>query len=332
MMLLANAFLPMATTLPSLDELLEREPHVGFIGPIVDRQQAREWALVLQSQGIAYVVRHAYDEGESGTVLQIAAHDYPRAMRSLELYEEENENWPPPRSRDEPRHDSSIAVPTAFVIAVLFFLYATGPVAAGSQWFALGRADAVLLASEPWRMVTALTLHADSQHAIGNAISGSIFGMMLGRRIGPGGALLGLVLSGAIGNALNAIYHLPDGHRSIGASTAVFGAIGMLAAVQMALTWGRQREDHAAGIRRYRWIDVIAPIVGGATLLGALGAGGGNTDVWAHGFGFVAGAALGVGAGLWVRRRDRAPATWVQLTAGGLAAALVLASWSVALS
>jgi rhomboid protease GluP len=332
MMLSTSTPFPMATTLPSLDELLEREPHVGFIGPIVDRQQAREWALVLQSQGIAYVVRQAYDEGESGIVLQIAGRDYERAMRSLELYEEENENWPPPRGRDEPRHESSAAVPAAFVLALLFFLYATGPVAGGSAWFSAGRADASLLASEPWRMVTALTLHADVQHAIGNAISGSIFGMMLGRRIGPGGALLGLVLAGTFGNALNAFYHLSEGHRSIGASTAVFGAIGMLAAVQTALTWGRQREEHAAGIRRFRWIDVIAPIVGGATLLGALGAGGGNTDVWAHGFGFVAGAALGVVAGLWVRKRDREPARWLQLASAALAGGIVLASWALALA
>ena len=332
MMLSVSTPFPMATTLPSLDELLEREPHVGFIGPIVDRQQAREWALVLQSQNIAYVVRQAYDEGESGIVLQIAGHEYQRAMRSLELYEEENENWPPPRGRDEPRHESSGVVPAAFVIAVMFFLYATGPVAGGSLWFSVGRADAALLVSEPWRMVTALTLHADAQHVVGNAISGSIFGMMLARRIGPGGALLGLVLAGTFGNALNALYHLSEGHRSIGASTAVFGAIGMLAAVQTALTWGRHREDHAAGIRRFRWIDVIAPIVGGATLLGALGAGGGNTDVWAHGFGFVAGGFLGAVTGLWVRRRDRAPARWVQLASGGLAVGLIVASWALALA
>lgn len=329
-MMMATSTLPMATSLPSLDELLEREPHVGFIGPIVDRQQAREWALVLQSQAIAYVVREAYDEGEAGIVLQIAAGDYQRAMRSLELYEEENENWPPPRPRDVPRWEGSAVVPTAFVLAMLFFLYATGPVAGGSRWFSLGRADAVLLASEPWRMVTALTLHADAQHVIGNAISGSIFGVMLGRRIGPGGALLGVVLAGAIGNTFNALHHLAEGHRSIGASTAVFGAIGMLAAVQTALTLGREREDR--GLQRFRWIDVLAPLVGGATLLGALGAGGGNTDVWAHGFGFLAGIVLGSVAGLWVRRRDRAPSRWVQLASGTLAAAIVLGSWTLALA
>jgi rhomboid protease GluP len=328
--MMAGSF-TMDRPLPSLDELLDLEPQVGLIGPIVDRQTAREWALVLQSQGIAYVVRAAYDAGEQGTVLQIAAQDYRRAMRAIELYEEENENWPPPRDRDIPRHEGSPAVPAAFMMAVLFFLYATGPVALGSPWFSAGRADALLLISEPWRMVTALTLHADIQHVVGNAISGSIFGVMLGRRIGPGGALLGLVLAGTLGNALNAWHHLPDGHRSIGASTAVFGAIGMLAAVQTALTWGRRREEHARGIRRFRYLDVVAPIVGGATLLGALGAGGGNTDVWAHGYGFLAGVILGAAAGLWVRKRERAPSRLVQLAAGILAAFTVALAWTLAL-
>ena len=108
------------------------------------------------------------------------------------------------------------------------FLYATGPAAGGSMWFSHGRADALRLFSEPWRMITALTLHADGQHVIGNAISGSIFGTMVARRIGPGGALFAILLSGIIGNTLNALHHLPDGHYSIGASTAVFGAVGML--------------------------------------------------------------------------------------------------------
>ena len=57
-----------------------------------------------------------------------------------------------------------------------FFLFFTGPVARYSGWFQRGTAvTGLVLSSEPWRAVTALTLHADTSHVLGNAISGTVF-------------------------------------------------------------------------------------------------------------------------------------------------------------
>lgn len=293
-------------------------PEDVFIGPLFDGRQARDWALVLQSQSISYVVRHA---GE-GWLLQVSPLDYGRALDSITLYEEENENWPPAPPRDTPRHPPSAVPALAFFVATLFFFYVTGPASRGSAWFVRGTSDAQLILSQPWRAITALTLHADAQHVLGNALSGTIFASMLSRRMGPGGSLLAIVIAGALGNFVNALYHMPDPHRSIGASTAVFAAVGMLAAVQTSIDWKRRHER-----RRYGLLDAVAPVVGGLALLGSLGSGR-HSDLTAHGFGFAAGVLTGIVAALLVRRGSGS--RLAQLAAGTAAVALVAGSWFLA--
>ncbi|MCA9625574.1 MAG: rhomboid family intramembrane serine protease [Myxococcales bacterium] len=297
-----------------------------MIGPLSDRRQAREWALVLQSQQIGYVLGWHADELARGWVLTVSPEDYAAAVDAIDLYEAENEDWPPKPIRDRPRHAPSLSMPIAMALVALFFFYVTGPADAGSGWFARGRADALLLTSQPWRMATALTLHADAQHVLGNALSASIFGAMVSRRLGAGGAVLAILLAGILGNTFNALHHLPGGHLSIGASTAVFGAVGLLAAIQTVLLLSRREGER----RRLRAIDVVAPLVGGLALLGSLGAGGGNTDLWAHAYGFLAGVGLGLPLGLVVRRGSR-PSRLVQAVT--LIAAIVIlgGSWALAI-
>ncbi len=313
-------------SVPSLDEL-KSEPGWEYIGPLADRRQARDWGLVLASQGIEHALTYSLD----GWVLRVPAVDGARARRSIDTYVEENRDWPPVEKRDVPRHAPSFAVAMAFSLLGVFFAV-TGPAAHASAWFSRGSADAHLLFHEPWRMVTALTLHADSQHVLGNIISGGIFGSTVSRRLGPGGALLAIVSAGAVGNGANALAHLGGGHLSIGASTAVFAAIGILAGFQAVLTLIRRHEPRR---RKLRAIDVAAPVAGGLALLGSLGAGGANTDLGAHGFGFLAG--LGVGAGLsFAMRRSHAqdgarPSRALQLALGSAAVLLVSGSWALAM-
>ncbi len=173
-------------------------------------------------------------------------------------------------------------------------------------------------------MITALTLHADAQHVLGNVISGSIFGAMISRRIGPGGALFAMLAAGALGNTANALYHLPEGHRSIGASTAVFAAVGLLAAVQLVLDVGRRRERHRFGL-----VDFLAPVVGGLALLGALGSGR-HSDLGAHGFGFLSGVVVGLAVAWLIRRQDARPSTTLQVVAALSAFAIIGGSWALA--
>lgn len=316
------ASLPVPPEDSSADGEEEEEPlEPDLVGPVPTRRIAREWGLVLQSMGIGFVMQVHHE----GWVLRVAPHLRERALDAIEAYEQENADWPPPRRADKPRHEPSAVIPMAFAALAAFLALTTGPVSSGSVWFEVGRADAKLLLSEPWRMVTALTLHADGKHVLGNLISGGIFGAALSRRIGAGAALLAMVGAGLAGNAANAIYHLAEGHRSIGASTAVFGAVGMLSTVQMLLDRDRPRS------RKRRLVELLGPLIGGLALLGALGASP-HSDLWAHGFGFAAGALLGVPAGLIERRRRQQPASsWAQLALGAGGLAVVLGSWQVAM-
>jgi len=300
----------------------EQPKQPPVIGPADSRRQGREWGLVLQSAGIRHELRYL----GRGWGLVVDPSDLERGWAAIRAYENENADWPPVRQRDRPRHAPSAAAPTAFVLLVLFYLMVTGPSAAGSHWFQQGTADSRLLTSEPWRMVTALTLHADAKHAVGNAISGSIFGAIVGRRLGPGAALLAIVAAGAIGNAANAVSHIvqADVHRSIGASTAVFGAVGILALLQVTLL---RTERQTGG---HRLLSILGPVIGGLALLGALGAAP-HSDLWAHLYGFVAGAFIGLATGLGLRRRAERAVRWSwQLGLGATAAAAVAGSWALA--
>ncbi|MDI1430342.1 rhomboid family intramembrane serine protease [Polyangium sorediatum] len=297
-------------------------PGLTAIGPVHERK-ARDWSLVLQSMSVWHMMRWTF----RGWVLVVRDEDYDHASSSIDRYEAENRDWPPQKVRERPRHAPSIIAPLLFAALALFFVV-TGPVAHNSFWFQRGRAESnLVLGAEPWRALTALTLHADSSHVIGNVISGAIFASAVQRRLGPGGAALAILTAGTLGNVANAVaYHTMghDVHRSIGASTAVFGAIGLLAATQLALD-----RDHAAG-RKRTMQEIAAPIIGGLALLGALGASP-QSDLGAHFFGFVAGVVVGLGAALVVRRTRPSPRPWLQAGLLGATIALLLGAWRLAL-
>lgn len=317
------------------------------IGPVAHERKARDHALVLQSMSIWHVIRRSY----VGWVLLVRDADYAAASSAIDGYEEENRDWPPRPVRERPRHAASPVTPLLFLALIAFF-FVTGPASTESHWFAQGTAvTREVLGSQPWRAVTALTLHADGTHVLGNAISGTVFASAVHRRLGAGGSALAILASGILGNVGNALWHrsLGDaGHASIGASTAVFGAIGLLAATQVVMNFGVRAEDRRAKSPR-SWTDAAAPIVGGFALLGTLGAGGPTTDLGAHLFGFLAGVLLG-GVAAWPLRRHSvvalpgsqqlghtvaigagAPSWWIQTALGGVAAAIVVAAWQLAL-
>ena len=328
---------------------VEEDAFAGLtaLGPVPHERKARDYALVLQSMSIWHVIRRSY----AGWVLLVRDADYAKASVAVDRYEEENRDWPPRPVRERPRHAASPVTPLLFLTLIAFF-FVTGPAAAESRWFEQGTAIThQVLGSQPWRAVTALTLHADGTHVLGNAISGTVFASAVHRRLGPGGSALAILASGILGNVGNALWHrsLGDpGHGSIGASTAVFGAIGLLAATQVVMNFGVRSEKRAAK-SPFAWTDLAAPLVGGLALLGALGSGGPTTDLGAHLFGFLAGVGIGAVAA-WPQRAHSllvesgsqrvghtvaigsgAPSWWIQTALGGVAAAIVVVAWELAL-
>ncbi len=314
-------------------------PGLMALGPVHSERKARDWALVLQAMSIWHALRRS----SVGWMVLVREADYRKAQHSIDHYEAENRDWPPREVKERPRFRTSPIIPLFFAALVAFY-FVTGPARLESHWFARGTAVAdLVLTQQPWRAVTALTLHADSVHVLGNVISGSVFGSALHRRLGAGATALGIVASGALGNLMNAAWHHSvngQAHASIGASTAVFGAVGLLAATQLVL-------DRPAKKQR-SWLDFAGPIVGGLALLGALGSGGEHTDLGAHFFGLLAGFALGLAASFPLRRQSLAiehgtryavpsvslgagaPKPWVQAILGAVAMSIVLTAWQLA--
>ena len=284
-------------------------------------RQLDAWALTLSSRGIA---SHARD-AEGTFELYVAAHDVELAIAELNAIDREERD-----ARSAAAADAALTRPQlskhatlgAVVVAMLLlaFFAITGPRADGELWFAAGASDAErVLHGEWWRTVTALTLHADSAHVFSNVGIGTlvIAAVMRSEGVGFGSALV--LASGTAGNLANAWVHQTL-HRSVGFSTAVFGAIGILGG--LAFVDARRHIKP----RRPAW----TALAGTLALLALLGMSDkGSVDVLAHVFG--AGAGLGVGL-LSARLQARPKSRSRQWVAGTGALAAVVTSWWVALS
>jgi len=284
------------------------------VGPIGSQRQLGELSLVLSSMHITHDA-HAHDDGY---YLVVAPGDERKTIRVIEDYLKENENWPPRPARERLPFPESSAAPILMLLLAVFFFAATGP-ASFNSWFSAGTSDAVriLRRGEVFRAVTALTLHADALHLLGNVMAGSIFLAAVFRRLGPGRGIFFTLMGGVLGNLANAVLHF-HGHRSIGASTAVFAAVGVLAATQLSATY-------RSGARR--WTDWTMPIVGAFALLGMLGASP-HSDLWAHFFGLLGGGLMGLVAVKTAGTIERVRSSQVHY--GAAAAAIVLFSWMAA--
>jgi rhomboid protease GluP len=203
-------------------------------------------------------------------------------------------------------------------LALVLAYLVTGPRADQSRSFLAGSADSErILSGEPWRAVTALTLHADPAHLVANVTAGALLATAVCRTVGGGlGAVL-IVASGVGGNALNALLQGPQ-HVSIGASTAVLGAVGLLSGLAFV------RTRRAVRRRRGRaWL----PLAAGLALLGMLGSDP-RTDLGAHLCGFLVGVVLGAITG---SAMASVPGRGVQRALALATAVVVAASWWLAL-
>jgi membrane associated rhomboid family serine protease len=292
-----------------------RSPFEVFAAP--SRHACNEPLLVLRSVGVPCELQLV----DGLWRLYVPAPYTATGRDELARYFDENRAWPPPRLRTPMLSDGSWGA--ILYAAVLIVLYPIGLGGfAGRNWWEPGRVDAALiLDGECWRAATALTLHADLSHLVGNLVFGILFGVLASHTLGSGLTWLSTVAAGVAGNLLNALIQNP-GHRAIGASTAVFGTLGLLAVYE----WVRRRDLELSSMRH------VSPLLGGALLLGFLGMGreGGNTDVMAHVMGFLAGSAFGLVAG-YTRLPERlSPRAQVGL---GLTAVGVLAlGWAAALA
>lgn len=278
-----------------------------------NRHACSERALVLESLRIPYEIV----DDELSCVILVPAEVSAEAAEQLRRYDAEN---PPRRRRRPARIDYHNAIPG--LVAYVVVLLGIGLLAANNvfdaDWRGAGRVDGVLVrAGEWWRTITALTLHSGIRHLVGNILFGMLFGLFAGRLLGSGVAWLAIVLAATAGNLCNTLLLSPT-HSSIGASTAVFAALGIVAGH----VWRAKlmRQDH--------WPYRVGPIVGGLALLMYTGTGDAKTDVGAHLFGFVCGFATGI---LLVPLRGRLHLTSLQKSSAATAIAVVILAWIKAL-
>lgn len=254
----------------------------GVAGRTYDRQQVYLWSLVLLAGRIPHVIsRH-----DKTWILQVDFSNEDAAQREIVAFEQENRDWPPSARNiinESPLSDLRKRTPLVVpVIAALVIFYRiTGPWAESSIWFKHGVAAnrQILENGEWWRVVTALTLHADLNHLLGNIFIGGLLAYFLCRLLGSGLGWLLILLAGIMGNILNVL--LRGGiYQSVGFSTAVFGMVGILSGLQM---------GKAGSLK-----GVLLPLGAALSLLAFLGSAGERVDLGAHLWGLVSGIFFGV--------------------------------------
>jgi membrane associated rhomboid family serine protease len=279
---------------------------------------ARERGLVMAARELPHWIERDGDEW----VLLVEEQRRVIARRELMAFDTEEEQRPrvPPGLLAEKTPKLSLFV-AGWVLSGFFLRQQFAP----ANWEERGAADsAAILRGEWWRTITALTLHADGPHLAANLATGLLFAAFVIPQLGSGLAWLAILLSGALGNAINAWGYRGEPHFSIGASTACFGALGLLVGGELLARWQEPGTRH-------RW-QLIVPLGAGLALLAFLGVGdeGKNIDYMAHCWGFVVGFSEGVLARVLCVRQHAAP--WVQRLAAATVLVLLGGAWVLAMS
>jgi len=289
----------------------------GVVALTREYRKVYVWSLVLHAAGIEHVMLHE----QEGWLLIVHPEAEEPARREISAFEEENRNWPPPHMVDAgPARHAQGPPPTLLLMApLLLFYFITGSWYNGNRWFEAGAVSstAILKNHEWWRVVTGLTLHADSVHVLGNVVIGGLLIHYLCDILGTGMGVSLVLLTGIIGNTLNVLLRGP-GLMSVGFSTAVFGTVGLLSSLRFVRGGYRQ---------------IVAPLGAGLGLLALLGTEGERTDLGAHAWGLAAGLVFGFAvAHLGGRVYQRFVSGKMQLSLFIVSGVVILTSWWLALS
>ena len=282
--------------------------------------QAKERALVVSAMELPHwIVR----EGRA-FILRVEPPAQAAVAQELEKFESEQAGRVAlTEARPVARIETLSLYVAAWFLGTCWFVQNIMPPAWQAKGEAMSRT--IVHDGEWWRAITALVLHGDLPHLVANIASGLLFSAFVLPRFGTGVTWLLVVISGFLGNLSNAWFYQGTSHNSIGSSTAVFGALGLLVASDFV-------ERFSSPTTRSRW-QLVLPLGAGFALLAYLGAGGeehSRTDYMAHLWGFLAGLLLGALAEV-LGTRDRVGKMAQRLSA--LAApAIILAAWWFAIA
>ncbi|MBM3863524.1 MAG: rhomboid family intramembrane serine protease [Verrucomicrobia bacterium] len=255
--------------------------------------EAQEHALViLAMKQPCWVVE---ETAGGGYVLRADPDALPVIRLEIDAYDAEQRQdrsaGPARTSAEPPLHPAGVAVALAWsLLLVAMFIWQQR--APSLTKVAVSSSTGLIDDGDWWRPFTALFLHADAAHLAGNLFGGVVFGMLASRLMGAARAWPLILLSGTLGNASTSWLTHPAAFTSMGASTAVFAALGLLSG-----------SGFVSLLRigaRMPLLRLTAPVVGGVVLLGLMGgyAPGTNTDVLGHVAGFACGLVGGVLCGM----------------------------------
>jgi rhomboid protease GluP len=254
-----------------------------LVGSYVGMVQAFERALVILAMGRACQIEKA-PEGD-GYILLADPDEVPCIEAELTIYEHE-QAVPAPVVVTPMEFDAG-SLPTALwalSVCVVYGMQRDHPELIAR---AVSSTQAIFEQGEWWRPFTALFLHADLMHLLSNIATGVLFGRWVCRSIGPWLGWTLILAAGALGNGLNAAARMSEPFSSLGASTAVFGALGILTGIAI---FHATRDQ--AGPKGF---SHLVPLGGGLVLLSWLGVGSDpRTDVAGHVCGFAVGILLGL--------------------------------------
>jgi rhomboid protease GluP len=271
-------------------------------------------AFVLKAVGIEHVIA----QSDNRFVVLVPEEFAERALEHLRITEEESRPKPrPPALRLHPRAWLGSLI---YALLMVVIAYCAGADVGGVDWYESGALrHSAIAGGEIWRIITALTLHADVAHILGNLAFGIPYGYFASQLLGVGRAWASILIAAALANLIDAaLMHAQQ--SSIGASTAVFAMLGIVAAY----AWQRGQSTFN------RWAHRWAPLVAAVALLAITGVGNEQTDIVAHLAGFATGTVMGL---IQARlRSDWLDRPIAQVTMAIVTGAAVISAWSWALT
>ncbi len=297
---------------PDQPALPQKPDGYQLFAEYADSKKAHEHGLVVLAMGLSYWITKNNDR----YVLYAPTGTLDEIRRQIQLYEEEQL---PIRRLNEPWPEENFALTPLAVVVVLwvgFFL-------AQEHWtwledYGSNSSQAIFLQGHWWRPLTALCLHADGIHLAINSLTFLLFGAFSNAIYGYGRSLLCTVLAGSAGNLLTSWLYYPATHLSLGASTAIFGQIGLICGAILAV----RRRFHPE--RRRDFFLAFTAVLAVFTVSGGTQARETGIDYLAHWCGFACGLLFGYLVRRFMRQKSSDRCHQVD---GYLALFLVLAAW-----
>jgi membrane associated rhomboid family serine protease len=263
---------------PESENSLEITADRSIIALFPTDRKAHEAGLAVLAAGSAYWV-YPY---QGRFALVVAEKEARKLSYEVRIYGLKNRFWP--AISPHPSEKQISVIPTYVFLTLLilvFYLQGTSP---KLDDLGMNSSSGFWENREWWRLVTAVTLHADLGHLVGNLFGMGLFGYFSARYLGNGLGWLSILVTAALANLTNNILHLDSAFYSLGASSAVFGALGLVTGFPIGIFI---RTGNT--ITKRQW---IIPLAGGLMLLAWLGSGNERTDVAAHLWSFIIGLIL----------------------------------------